>query len=107
MLRAFLILRAGEGDPHCQSILRVEPGIGLLKQNKTLEKKPCSDQEHEGEGKLCDHKNIPDTLTPTPGRTPAPLFQGLVQIRLRSMERGGNTEYQTGKNRYDQRESEK
>src|SRR4029077_11398999 len=78
---------------HCQEVIGTKSWIKITQMKKAVDQKPCTDQQHEGNGDLADHQQASNSVSfaTSGGITPA-FFQRIVQIQMRSMHRGRQTE---------------
>jgi hypothetical protein len=72
-----------------------------LERDEAPDHQRGAEQEHQRQGHFADDEHTPQPRVPTTGATAAPPFlQGLVQIRERRLQRGGQPKEQPRRHRY-------
>ena len=93
-------------DRRRQHPLRVEPDVRVLQLQETLDQQPRPDEQQQRHGDFGDDQNVAHVLArPARAGTPA-FFQRLVQVGLRDLNRGRESEQQARHHRDAQREGD-
>src|ERR1043165_3469005 len=95
-LRQLRILLNGKREMHSQKAIRVEAELDLLQAHKAIDHQARSDQQRQGQSKLCNDQQV--AQTPPTGNlraATASAFERLAQIRINVIERRDKAEDQT------------
>jgi hypothetical protein len=107
LLFSFRILRFRQHEAHRQDAIRIEARIDVAQTLKTFNQKPRADEQHERERNFRDDEQAAHTIAPPAFRRAAPaLFERLVQVEPRSLQRGREAEDDACQKRDRQREAE-
>src|SRR5205807_6984183 len=89
----FLVAGSKQGDPHGQHMVRVEAEVNLVQIDEGLDQQSGSDQKDKSKSEFSTHQKPTQTVAPPAcGRTPAALFERLVEVNLGRSESGHESE---------------
>src|SRR4026207_328199 len=88
----FFILRSWQEQSNREQVIWIEARINRLQSHKAPDHKPGPYEQHKSKGDFCNNEDIAYSVGgPAPGPSFPTLFQGLIQVYPRVVQRRDKT----------------
>ena len=96
----------GQREARAQDVIGLKSQIDSLQSDETANRQPGADEQHRRQRHLRDHQHRARSPARRGARTSRLVFERLDQARTRQLERGSQTEQDSGEHRDDDAEQE-